>query len=1019
MRYRLGDFTVKNWNSWDRVPRDPITVGNFILATVGASTTSLVVLYAVGAVAITAVTSWAISALMPRPDFSSFGSQGTLVNARDATAPVDFVYGQVRKGGTVSYYESTGDENTFLHQIIVLAGHEVEEIGSIYINDEIVNIGSNGYVTDTAWDGKIRILMHLGNQTSTSDDFSNVSGKNLANTLIAESELTGSNALTSNFVGNGIAYLYVRYQYDAEVFASGVPLVTALVKGKKVYDPRTSTIAYSNNAALCIRDFITSTYGLSDSAIDDVSFAAAANESDENVTLSGGGTEKRYTINGIVKASSATGKVLGEMATACAGTLFWGSGYWKLKVGAYTAPVKTLTLDDLRSPINLQTRASMRDSFNGVSGTFNDASGDFITADYPPIKSGTFKTEDGGDELLLDLPLPYTTSSATAQRIAKMTLYRGREQMTFNADFGLEAFNIEVGDIIAFTNDRYGFDEKEFEVIGWKFASNQQAGDLRVTLTLQETSEAAFDWNSEESDIINNNTNLPSPGAGLAINNLSASGGGRTQGDGTFINSAILDWDAVTNAFNAYYEIEWKPLSDSNYSSTTTVESSIEITPLVDGVEYIFRVRAITASGFKGSYSTVQFTGGGDVTAPALPTAITANGGFRYITVSWTNPADADLNFVEVWENTSNTSSGATKVGTSGGNEFIRSNLGIQETKYYFLKSVDYSGNASAFTSGVSATTTFIDDNDFANGVYSLFTDQGLYAIEDVSSLPASGAFTGEKVFNTSDAKLYSWTGSAWESVAADVGTLDFSDLTGTLANAQIAVNAIDGTKITDNTITSTEIAANTINAGNIAANAIGTSELNAFAVNADKIAANAVIASKILGGTITGDKITANTITGGLLATSGIITNSAQINNAVVTNAQIGDLQVDTIKVANDAITRQEFTAFSTQSGSGPYSFTFNTSMTFAGSIIAIATVQMFGTSSSSSSITFTLTLAGSQKVGVNIGGSHCLGLHTMSGGDDFTSTGTKSIVVTVSSISGVGNPSAKCQLTVLRRFK
>ena len=184
-------------------------------------------------------------------------------------------------------------------------------------------------------------------------------------------------------------------------------------------------------------------------------------------------------------------------------------------------------------------------------------------------------------------------------------------------------------------------------------------------------------------------------------------------------------------------------------------------------------------------------------------------------------------------------------------------------------------------------------------------------------------------------------------------------------------------------------------------------------------IAANAITATKIATGVITGDKISANTITGGLIAASGIITSSAQINNAVVTNAQIGNLAVDTIKVANDAITRQEFTAFSTQSGSGPYSFTFNTSMTFAGSIIAIATVQMFGTSSSSSSRTFTLTLAGSQKVGVNIGGSHCLGLHTMSGGDDFTSTGTKSIVVTVSSISGVGNPSAKCQLTVLRRFK
>ena len=120
MGYRLGDLTVKNWNSWDRVPRDPITIGNAVMAAVGASTYSLAVIYAVGVITIGVVASWAISALMPKIDFSSFGSQGTLVNARNAAAPVDFVYGQVRKGGTVSYYESTGDENRFLHQIIVL-----------------------------------------------------------------------------------------------------------------------------------------------------------------------------------------------------------------------------------------------------------------------------------------------------------------------------------------------------------------------------------------------------------------------------------------------------------------------------------------------------------------------------------------------------------------------------------------------------------------------------------------------------------------------------------------------------------------------------------------------------------------------------------------------------------------------------------------------------------------------------------------------------------------------------------
>ena len=823
-----------------------------ITATSATSAIAIAAITVGSYLAVSVVTSWALSALAPKPDFSDFGSQGTLVNTREATAPADFVYGEVRKGGTATYYESTGEKNKFLHQIIVLAGHEVHAIGDIYLNDEIVTLDANGFVTDTAWviDGganpsAIRIQKFNGSQTTAPAD------------LLAESELTGSDALDANFVGNGIAYLYVRYESDQTVFASGIPLVTAIVNGKKVYDPRTGITAYSNNAALCIRDFITSEYGLNDSAVDDVVFSAAANESDELVSLSGAGTEKRYTINGIVKANSPIGDVLGKMSTACAGTLFWGSGYWKLKVGAYSAPVKTLTLDDLRGPINLNTRTTMRDSFNGVTGTFNDASAKFITADYPPIKSSVFQAEDGGDELLLDLPLPFTTSAATAQRIAKMTLFRGREQMSISADFGLEAFNIEVGDIIAFTNERYGFDAKEFEVMGWKFASSQDAGDLRVTLTLQETSAAAFEWDAEESDIIGNNTNLPSASAGLAINNLTASGGGRTQGDGTFINSVILDWDAVSSSFLAYYEIEWKALSDSVYASTTTTESGIELSPLVDGVEYIIRVRAVSVSGATGEYATVTFTGGGDETAPALPTAISATGHFRYISINWTNPTDADLNYVEVYENTSNSTAGAVKVGISAGDNFQRTNLGLNETRYYFLKAVDYSGNASGFTAGVSATTTFLDDPDFENGIYTLFKDQGLYAIRDVTGLPPSGTFAGEKVFNRDDGKLYTWTGSAWEATVSDV-----------------APDSITVTEIADN------------------------------AISTPKLQANAVTASNILGGTITGDKITANTITGGLLATSGVITNSAQINDAVITNTKIQNAAISTAKIGDNMVT-------------------------------------------------------------------------------------------------------------------
>ena len=206
----------------------------------------------------------------------------------------------------------------------------------------------------------------------------------------------------------------------------------------------------------------------------------------------------------------------------------------------------------------------------------------------------------------------------------------------------------------------------------------------------------------------------------------------------------------------------------------------------------------------------------------------------------------------------------------------------------------------------------------------------------------------------------------------------NFSDLQGAIAQTQIPTGIIDSTRLADS------------------------------AVIASKISANAVGANAIAANVITGDKLAANSI----------ITNSAQINNSVIQNANIDNLAVDTIKVANDSITRQEFTSFATQTGSGPYSFSFNTSMTFTGSIIALATVQMFGTSSASSSVTFRLSIDGTQKVGINIGGNHCLGLQTMSGGAD-VSTGSRNITVTVDSISGVTSPSAKCQLTIFRRFK
>lgn len=960
-KYSLDQFTYKlKTNSWDRVPRDPVTlfVGHTLFGAGVLTATQMFIAKAIVYIGASLVTSYLLNALMPKaPD----GSRELTTSVRDAAAPREIVYGEVRKGGVITHLEST-DDNRYLHMFVALAGHEIESVEGIYINDEdqtanwsrssgLINGGSG-----TNWNNKVRVFAHLGAQTSATDTFED-STKTLANTYHTETELSDIN---SNFIGKGVAYLYIRHDYDKDVYADGIPEVSVVVRGKKVQNTSGVAQTYPNsaNAALVIRDYLINEYGVGDDStnIDATSFATAQTVCN---TSSGSGDANKFEVNGVLSTGNSRIDNLETLTAACGGALFWGSGEWKLKAAAFTSSVKTLTMADLRGNVQIDTKHSVRDNFNAVQGTFFDKDQDWVEVDYPEIAPSEYLTEDNNEKNVLDLPFQVVTNSAQAQRLAKLTLNRHREQITFIANFGLEAFDLEVGDVIKF-NDynaedgtyRYGFysatpaNQKTFEVIGWKFAPIDEDNDLQITLTLRETSSTAFDWDAEEETIVGNNTNLPKPFVGVAVSNLTVSdGGGEVQGDGSVVNSLVASWNAPDSAFINYYEIRWGQTSSANRTTFTTTDTSIVLSPVVDGVEYTVEVRAVTSNGFRGAFVSNTATAGGDTTAPNAPTSLSATGGYKYITLSWTNPADADLNYVEIYENTSATTVGATVVGTSAGNRFVRTNLGLDETKYYYLKAVDFSGNKSGFSSGTFATTEYIDNADFENGVRQLFIDQNLDIIAPVSSLPASGDFTGQQVFLTSDGKLYQWSGSAWV----------------------LTLAAADGGDITD--------------------------------------------------ATITGNKVVANTITGGLLATSGIITASAQIDNAIIENANIKNAAVDTLKIAGDSVTISSYVGFSLQTGA-PYTFSTNVSMAYAGDIMLIGNIIMFGTGTGSSVAEFRAKIAGTTYDAIGIVGTDVIGTHTLLGGAS-VSAGTTTLQLTVTNVSNISSSQAKASMAILRRFR
>ena len=613
--------------------------------------------------------------------------KGQTINVRSSTAPRQLIYGQSLVGGVMFYAATTGTNNEYLHTVFGLADHQIQSIEKVYFGDEDVGTVS-GNVSSGRYSGKARIQNSLTGGTAYAD-------------LVTETAAL-TNKWTSSHKLTGISSVYVRMQYDTSVFTS-IPTVRALVKGKLVYDPRTTTTAWSDNPALCIRDYIMSDYGMrvTSDEIDSASFIAAANICDETVTAKTAVTQKRYTLNGVVDTSKSPREVLQDMLSTCAGMLIYSSGKYKLVAGAFSSPVQTITVDDLRGDVQLSCANEKANLFNRVIGVFADADKLYSATEYPAIASNTFKAEDGGEELTAQLDLNFTTNVLEAERLAKINLLKSRQGIVVNISCKPTCLNITAGDVVGLTIAQLGWSDKYFRVMEWKLNE-----DIGVDLVLKEEDSTAYDWSTSDAIDGAPNTSLTLIQPQAAPTGLTATNQNLSLPDGTILPGVRITWTAVSSAYVTGYELQFKLSTDTVWQSVFTSQTVYDIAGQQQvALLYNVRVRAIF-SDKEGPFSTtINHTLSGDTTAPAAPTSLTAVGSAKTIQLSWTNPTAADWFYNEIWENSSNNSATATKIAEVSSSSFARSGLPASTTKYYFLKAVDFSRNVSGFSSVASATT--------------------------------------------------------------------------------------------------------------------------------------------------------------------------------------------------------------------------------------------------------------------------------------------------------------------------
>jgi hypothetical protein len=562
--------------------------------------------------------------ILKDPQVAAEANPGQIVTQRQAIGHWQWIYGQRRVGGVVTFLEVTNNNND-LHMVITVAGHECEELGDIWFDEEVVPLEGSGNATGR-YAGFVRIKKSKGDEAAATQPFPD---------LVAES----AGLWTAAHRQTGRAKLYVRLQHNNDLFPNGIPNITCVAKGRKVLDPRTGLTAWSANAELCAADYMRNTaIGLSCTSdeVNEARTIAGANICDELVALAAGGDEARYTVNGAFSASGAPRETLASLLTSMDGHARFIGGTWHICPAAYATPTITLTADDLRGGLRVVPRLSRRELCNGVKGVHFNPDQNWQATDYPPVTNATYLDEDQDEPIWLERDRPFTTSAATCQRLGKIDLERNRQQITVEWAGKLTCYRLQPGNTVMVTLSRYGWSAKVFEVVAAKLAFEEAGGDgggivLGCDLVLRETASAVYDWSSGEETQVD-----PAPDTNLSdVFNVGVPGAPEVSEalyetrDGRGVAAkAIMRWAASADAFVKEYQPEHRTVGAESWTvQPRTEDLRAEILDIAPG-RYDFRVKAINTVGVSSAYSTTSDLGiKGLTAAPGAPTGLSIQAG--------------------------------------------------------------------------------------------------------------------------------------------------------------------------------------------------------------------------------------------------------------------------------------------------------------------------------------------------------------------------------------------------------
>lgn len=591
-----------------------------------------------------------------------------LVNVSSTVSDREMALGRVRKGGTVFFRASTGANKTKFVMCIALAGHEIDGVEQIYFNDEPVtvdpangNVTSNPYALATPTSGAATadasgqatlpytplggtVVAYTGTTGGRDGDLAQVLATVVGNVVTTEPfaainyqyNVASSRANVRWYLGadsqaadarlmtlfptmwtaahraRGVAYLICEFDYNETAFPTSLPTVTALIRGAKVYDPRTGSTAWSDNPALLMRHvYAHPQFGKAAvTAAEDVRIGAVATACDashgyvvDGVTT----TVALYRAGMVLPFGAAAKDALDDLTAAMAGSWAFAGGELYLRAGVFSSSVMSLVDADLVGivrdgaseqdrPLSISPHRERVQKFNVVNLQIWDAAQAYKQVALTPLKSSALITRDGA-ELAQSITLAAVGYAPQAQHIAGVMMRDARDPLTVTLQFKMRAYPLELFDTIDLTIARYGWSAKLFQVVGRDWSS-----DGNLAITLKETAAAHYTPDGTfAAQGYALNTGLPSPWYVPTVGALTVTSGTAELlklADGSIVSRMRVSWPTIDDASvteAGSIEVQYREVLSSGEWSREEVsgnETQVVIAGVQDLNAYIIRARA-------------------------------------------------------------------------------------------------------------------------------------------------------------------------------------------------------------------------------------------------------------------------------------------------------------------------------------------------------------------------------------------------------------------------------------------